>query len=77
MVGLSLLAASALTACASSNPPMATAAYDDNPLRALSVARVTRPQTHDLRSSWFSPEIKKSSTLLFVSDAGTGDVVLV
>ena len=76
LVGLSLLAASVLTACASSNPPTATAAYDGNPLRTLSVARVTRPQTHDLRGSWFSPEIRKSSTLLFVSDAGTGDVYL-
>ncbi|MGA7283309.1 MAG: hypothetical protein WBW87_02085 [Candidatus Cybelea sp.] len=76
LLGLSLFVASALTACASSNPPIAAAAYRGNPLRTLSVARATQPQTHDSRRSWFSPEIKKSASLLFVSDAGTGDVYL-
>jgi hypothetical protein len=68
-------AASVLTACGSSTAPPANL-YSANGLGALSVARFPHPQRPDRRASWFSPNIKKSPNLLFVSDAGTGDVYL-
>lgn len=73
--GLWLFAASGLAACAPVGAPP-TSAYDASPLLTASAARLTRPQHHDRRRSWFSSDVKKSSDLLFVSDAGTGDVYL-
>jgi hypothetical protein len=63
----------ALAACDGATPLSSTASGGPDRL-STSVAVSAQPSHRDRRPSWISPEVKRTTQLLFVSDAGTGDV---